>query len=69
MSSSVRPICTWLSASQPASGEALPFPPDMPAITGNQTLRQSLRISTGGQKLQLVFSNRYGTQPRVTGES
>lgn len=69
MSSSVRPICTWLSASQPASGEAFPFPPDIPAITGNQTLRQSLRISTGGQKLQLVFSNRYGTQPLVTGES
>ncbi len=66
MSSSVRPICTWLSASQPASGEAFPFPP---AITGNQTLRQSLRISTGGQKLQLVFSNRYGTDPLVTGES
>lgn len=69
MSSSVRPICTWLSASQPSSGVAFPFPPDIPAITGNQTLRQSLRISTGGQKLQLVFSNRYGTAPLVTGES
>ncbi|MBW5405986.1 SGNH/GDSL hydrolase family protein [Morganella morganii] len=69
MPSSVNPICTWLSTSQPSSGEAFPFPPDIPAITGNQTLRQTLRISRGGQKLWLVFSNRYGTQPLVAGES
>ncbi|WP_413483293.1 SGNH/GDSL hydrolase family protein [Morganella psychrotolerans] len=62
-------ICTWLSTSQPASGEAFPFPPEIPAITGNQTLRQTLRISLGGQKLRLLFSNRYGTQPLVLGES
>ncbi|MEG0280856.1 MAG: SGNH/GDSL hydrolase family protein, partial [Morganella sp. (in: enterobacteria)] len=62
-------ICTWLSTSQPASGEAFPFPPEIPAITGNQTLRQTLRISLGGQKLRLLFSNRYGIQPLVLGES
>lgn len=62
-------ICTWLSTSQPASGEAFPFPPEIPAITGHQTLRQTLRVSLGGQKLHLLFSNRYGTQPLVLGES
>ena len=62
-------ICTWLSTSQPASGEAFPFPPEIPAITGHQTLRQTLRVSLGGQKLRLLFSNRYGTQPLVLGES
>lgn len=62
-------ICTWLSTSQPASGDAFPFPPEIPSITGNQTLRQTLRISMGGQKLRLLFSNRYGTQPLVSGES
>ncbi len=62
-------ICTWLSTSQPASGEAFPFPSDIPVIDGDQTLRQTLRISLGGQKLRLIFSNRYGTQPLVIGES
>lgn len=62
-------ICTWLSTSQPASGEAFPFPSDIPVIDGGQTLRQTLRISLGGQKLRLIFSNRYGTQPLVIGES
>ncbi|MEY0267008.1 SGNH/GDSL hydrolase family protein [Morganella morganii] len=69
MSSPFHPVCTWLSTSQPASGETFPFPADIPAITGNQTLRQTFRISLGGRKLRLVFSNRYGTQPLVTGES
>lgn len=62
-------ICTWLSTSQPASGEAFPFPSDITVIDGDQTLRQTLRISLGGQKLRLIFSNRYGTQPLVIGES
>lgn len=62
-------ICSWLSTSQPASGEAFPFPSDIPAMHGDQTLRQTLRISRGGQKLRLIFSNRYGEQPLVMGES
>lgn len=62
-------ICTWLSSSQPASGDTFPFPSDIPPINGGQTLRQSLRISLGGQKLRLIFSNRYGEQPMVIGES
>lgn len=62
-------ICTWLSSSQPASGDIFPFPSDIPLINGGQTLRQSLRISLGGQKLRLIFSNRYGEQPMVIGES
>ena len=62
-------ICTWLSTSQPASGEAFPFPPEIPAIIGYQTLRQTLRVSLGGQKLRLLFSNRYGTEPLVLGDS
>ncbi|MCH7377758.1 SGNH/GDSL hydrolase family protein [Aeromonas sp. MR19] len=62
-------ICAWLSTSQPASGDAFPFPSDIPVIDGDQTLRQTLRISLGGQKLRLIFSNRYGAQPLVIGES
>ena len=62
-------ICAWLSTSQPASGDAFPFPSDIPVIDGDLTLRQTLRISLGGQKLRLIFSNRYGAQPLVMGES
>lgn len=62
-------ICTWLSTSQPASGDTFPFPSDIPVIGGDLTLRQTLRISLGGQKLRLIFSNRYGAQPLVIGES
>lgn len=62
-------ICTWLSTSQPTWGKAFPFPLEMPLILNNQTLWQTLRISLGGKKLRLVFSNRYGTQPLVLGDS
>lgn len=62
-------VCTWLSTSQPASGEAFPMPLEISVIDGNQTLQQTLRISLGGDQLRLVFSNRYGTQPLILGQS
>ena len=62
-------VCTWLSTSQPTSGDAFPFPLEIPEVLHDQTVRQTLRISLGGQKLRFVFSNRYGTQPLVLGES
>lgn len=62
-------ISTWLSTSQPTSGNAFPFPIEMPLILNQQTLQQSLRISLGGNKLRLVFSNRYGVQPLILGDS
>lgn len=62
-------ICTWLSTSQPTCGKAFPFPLEIPLILNDQTLWQTLRISLGGSKLRLVFSNRYGTQPLVLGDS
>lgn len=71
-SNSVQPsewIGTWLSTSQPTSGEAFPIPLEIPSPLNNQTLRQTLRISLGGRKLRLVFSNRYGTQPMVLGDT
>ncbi|SUC35874.1 GDSL-like Lipase/Acylhydrolase [Providencia rustigianii] len=62
-------VCTWLATSQPTYGEAFPFPVEIPATLCNQTVRQTLRISLGGQKLRFKFSNRYGTQPLTLGES
>lgn len=62
-------ICTWLSTSQPTSGKAFPFPLEIPLALNDQTLWQTLRISLGGRKLRLIFSNRYGTQSLVLGDS
>lgn len=62
-------LCTWLSTSQPTSGKAFPFSPEIPTTLNNQTVKQTFRISLGGQKLRLVFSNRYGKQPLTLGES
>lgn len=62
-------ICTWLSTSQPTSGNGFPLRLEIPDVLNDQTVRQTLRISLGGRKLRLVFSNRYGTQPLVLGES
>lgn len=62
-------VCTWLSTSQPTTGEAFPFPLEIPTLLNNQTLQQTLRITLGGQQLRLVFSNRYGSQPLVLGEN
>lgn len=62
-------ICTWLSTSQPTSGDAFPMPLEISVIDANQTLQQTLRISLGGDQLRLVFSNRYGTQPLILGQS
>jgi len=58
-------LCSWLSTSQPTSGDAFPIPLEIPALLHDQTLRQTLRITVGGNSLRLVFTNRYGTQPLV----
>ncbi|QAV22074.1 GDSL-type esterase/lipase family protein [Proteus hauseri] len=62
-------VCTWLSTSQPTSGDAFPFPLEIPTTLNNQTLKQTFRISLGGKKLRLIFSNRYGKQPLKLADS
>lgn len=52
-------VGTWASAQQ-LTEEA--NEPPAPGLTGN-TLRQIVRVSIGGQRLRLRFSNQYGTTP------
>jgi lysophospholipase L1-like esterase len=52
-------VGTWASAQQLT--EEANEPPE-PGLTGN-TLRQIVRVSIGGQRLRVHFSNRYGTTP------
>ncbi len=52
-------VGTWATAlvAQPASSSSF----------ANQTLRQVVRVSLGGDRLRITFSNVYGTQPLTIG--
>ncbi|MGY4523969.1 SGNH/GDSL hydrolase family protein [Pseudomonas sp. TE21394] len=45
----------------------MPFPTQLPVVTGNCTVRQPMRISRGGKAVRLVFSNEYGDSPLMLG--
>ncbi|AYN21040.1 SGNH/GDSL hydrolase family protein [Alcaligenes aquatilis] len=60
-------IATWTASTQPLWGEELPFPNNMAALSGQQTVALRLRVSLGGKRLRLLFSNEYGTQPLILG--
>jgi len=54
----------------PAAGPAAPAPPGggrggfpAPVTISNQTIRQVVRVSAGGERLRVVLSNAFGTAP------
>lgn len=55
-------VTSWYAAPQPVWGGTFILPTGIPARLENQTVRQTLRLSTGGRRLRLVFSNRYGDE-------
>jgi lysophospholipase L1-like esterase len=52
-------VPTNATVAQPLQSSALQF--------SNQTLRQIVRVSLGGEQIRVVFSNRYGTAPLAIG--
>jgi lysophospholipase L1-like esterase len=56
-------VTTWAATPAPRWGRELPVPFDVPATLSNQTVRQIVRTSVGGQKLRIVISNEFGTRP------
>jgi lysophospholipase L1-like esterase len=54
---------SWYAAPQPAWDTTFTLPMNVPARLDNATVRDTVRLSTGGQRLRLVFSNRYGHEP------
>lgn len=57
---------TWAAAPRDYNSATLPFlPPPAPVHFENQTLRQVIRISTGGSGLRLKLSNRFGIEALV----
>lgn len=63
-------VGTWMASPQPTWDADFPFPTKIPASVKDQTFRQIVRVSLGGSRVRLVFSNAYGDQPmRIGGAS
>jgi lysophospholipase L1-like esterase len=58
-------VQTWGAAPLPPSPAMGPFPAT-PAFN-NQTIRQTIRVSQGGKRLRIRFTNEYGTRPLAIG--
>src|SRR5450830_173895 len=54
---------SWYAAPQPVWDASFVLPTQLPGAFDRQTLREKVRLSTGGQRIRLVFSNRYGSNP------
>lgn len=62
-------IASWQASPQPVWGPDFLFPSNLPAVVQDQTVRQVARISLGGQRLRIVLSNAYGSQPVGVGRA
>ena len=51
------------AAAAPSAGAAPPRPPPPPMTASNQTLRQVVHTSIGGDRVRVVLSNVFGTAP------
>lgn len=61
-------VTSWYAAPQSGWDSSFPLPINVPAYLDNQSLRETVRLSAGGKRLRLVFSNRYGQKPVLLGE-
>jgi lysophospholipase L1-like esterase len=62
-------VGTWMASPQPIWGSDFAFPTKIPLKLENQTIRQIVRVSLGGQRFRVVFSNEYGDRPLVIGDA
>lgn len=60
-------VGTWMASPQPTWGTDFAFPTKIPVKVRDQTFRQVVRISLGGPRLRLIFSNVYGEIPLKIG--
>jgi lysophospholipase L1-like esterase len=58
-------VQTWGAAPLPPTAALGPFPAT-PSFN-NQTVRQTVRVSLGGQRVRIRFTNEYGTKPLAIG--
>ncbi|QHJ01444.1 SGNH/GDSL hydrolase family protein [Xylophilus rhododendri] len=62
-------VASWQASPQPVWGDGFLFPTGLPASLQDRTVRQVARLSLGGGRLRLVFSNAYGTEPLRLGSA
>jgi lysophospholipase L1-like esterase len=60
-------ITTWAATPAPRWGEELPAAFSVPETLADQTVRQIVRTSVGGDQLRIVISNGFGARPLTIG--
>jgi lysophospholipase L1-like esterase len=60
-------ITTWAATPAPRWSDDLPAPFGVPEVLENQTVRQTARISVGGNSVRVVLSNAFGDKPLTIG--
>jgi lysophospholipase L1-like esterase len=60
-------IDTWSASPQPVWEPDFPVPVGIPRTLRDQTIRQVARVSLGGNRVRVEFSNEYGEHPLVIG--
>lgn len=61
-------ITSWYAAPQSGWDSSFLLPMNFPSYLNNQSLRETVRLSAGGHRMRLLFSNRYGQEPVKIGE-
>jgi lysophospholipase L1-like esterase len=62
-------VHTWTASPQPDWGPDFFAPVGIPRSLRDQTVRQIARVSLGGERVRIEFSNEYGEQPLVIGSA
>jgi len=62
-------IGTWAASPQPVWAPDFFAPVGIPRALRDQTIRQIVRVSLGGNQVRVVLSNEYGAQPLVIGSA
>lgn len=56
-------VASWSASPQPTWDGEFPLPTLLPFNLWNQTVRQPVRVSLGGDRIRVVISNEYGDAP------
>lgn len=61
-------VTSWYASPQAVWSQDFILPTNIPSSLQGQTVREVIKVSAGGKRIRLVFSNRYGTTPLEIGE-
>jgi lysophospholipase L1-like esterase len=61
-------VTSWMASPQPVWHSGFVLPLNVPRTLDGVSIREVVQLSSGGETVRLVFSNRYGSAPLVIGE-